>query len=201
MRFQDVTFLDAEAAATRDVSADVTLQMDEDAFRGFYERTSRMLSAYLVRMTGNRPAAEDLMQEAYYRFLRSGAPLVNEAHRRHYLFRIATNLARDRFRSTRTHTIVDVETDTLSAPGDREDTRANRRMDVNKAMSQLQPRERSLLWLAYAQGASHEEISEVVGVGRASVKTLLFRARRRLAALLDRPAPKSMARTEERGDA
>jgi len=132
MRFQDVTFLDAEAAATRDVSADVTLQMDEDAFRGFYERTSRMLAAYLVRMTGNRPAAEDLMQEAYYRFLRSGTPLESEAHRRHYLFRIATNLARDRFRATRTHTIVDVETDTLSAPGDREDTRANRRMDVTK---------------------------------------------------------------------
>jgi RNA polymerase sigma-70 factor (ECF subfamily) len=57
-------------------------------------------------------------------------------------------------------------------------------MDVTRAMAQLPARERSMLWLAYAQGASHEEISEVVGVGRASVKTLLFRARRRLASLL-----------------
>jgi RNA polymerase sigma-70 factor (ECF subfamily) len=160
-----------------------------------------MLAAYLVRMTGDRPAAEDLMQEAYYRFLRAGTPLESEAHRRHYLFRIATNLARDRYRHKLTHTIVDVETDTLSAPGDREDNRANRRMDVTRAMAQLQPRERSMLWLAYAQGASHEEISEVVGVGRASVKTLLFRARRRLASLLDRPAPKTMARADERGEA
>ena len=45
MRFHDVTLIDAEAAAARDVTADVALQMDEDAFRGFYERTSRMLAA------------------------------------------------------------------------------------------------------------------------------------------------------------
>jgi RNA polymerase sigma-70 factor (ECF subfamily) len=187
MRFHDVTLIDAEAAATRDVSADVTLQMDEDAFRGFYDRTSRMLGAYLARMTGDRQAAEDLLQETYYRFLRSGATLDGEAHRRHYLFRIATNLARDRFRQFKTQPAASgVDAELLATPGDREDTRANRRLDVTRAMAKLQPRERSMLWLAYAQGASHEEISEVVGVGRASVKTLLFRARRRLAALLDR---------------
>ena len=44
-----------------------------------------------------------------------------------------------------------------------------------------------MLWLAYAQGASHREIAEVVGVGHASVKPLLFRARRKLAGLLGRP--------------
>jgi RNA polymerase sigma-70 factor (ECF subfamily) len=185
MRFHDVTLIDAEAAAARDVTADVALQMDEDAFRGFYERTSRMLAAYLTRMTGDRQAAEDLLQDSYYRFLRSGANLESEAHRRHYLFRIATNLARDRFRQARLRPATSaVDVDRVPAPGDAEDARANRRMDVTRAMAQLQPRERSMLWLAYAQGASHEEISEVIGVGRASVKTLLFRARRRLAAML-----------------
>ena len=41
-----------------------------------------------------------------------------------------------------------------------------RRLDVTRAMSQLKPRERSLLWLAYAQGASHEEIAETMGLKR-----------------------------------
>jgi RNA polymerase sigma-70 factor (ECF subfamily) len=51
-------------------------------------------------------------------------------------------------------------------------------------MRKLKPRERALLWLAYAQGSSHVEIAEVLGLRTASVKLLLFRARRRMAALL-----------------
>jgi RNA polymerase sigma-70 factor (ECF subfamily) len=51
-------------------------------------------------------------------------------------------------------------------------------------MSRLQPRERAMLWLAYAEGASHREIAAVLGLSTASLKPLLFRARRRLAALL-----------------
>jgi RNA polymerase sigma-70 factor (ECF subfamily) len=54
-------------------------------------------------------------------------------------------------------------------------------------MDQLKPRERSLLWLAYAQGFSHAEIAELLGLKTASLKALLFRARQRLITLLGRP--------------
>jgi RNA polymerase sigma-70 factor (ECF subfamily) len=43
-----------------------------------------------------------------------------------------------------------------------------------------------MLWLAYAEGASHREIAEVLGLRPGSLKPMLFRARRRLAALLGR---------------
>jgi len=43
-----------------------------------------------------------------------------------------------------------------------------------------------MLWLAYAEGASHREIAEVLGLRPASLKPMLFRARRRLATLLGR---------------
>jgi RNA polymerase sigma-70 factor (ECF subfamily) len=56
-------------------------------------------------------------------------------------------------------------------------------------MEQLKPRERSLLWLAYAQGCSHEEIAAALGVKTASMKALLHRARRRLLALLGTRPP------------
>jgi RNA polymerase sigma-70 factor (ECF subfamily) len=48
----------------------------------------------------------------------------------------------------------------------------------------MKPRERAMLWLAYAEGASHEEIAGAIGVQTGSMKALLFRARRKLAALL-----------------
>jgi RNA polymerase sigma-70 factor (ECF subfamily) len=50
----------------------------------------------------------------------------------------------------------------------------------------LKPRERALLWLAYAQGSSHAEIAGMLGLKTGSIKLLLFRARRKLAGLLQR---------------
>jgi len=58
------------------------------------------------------------------------------------------------------------------------------RTDLNRAMQRLEPAQRELLWLAYAQGASHDEIAGVLGLRAVSVRTLLLRARRKLAAIL-----------------
>src|SRR3954454_21914176 len=85
----------------RSAAEDVALQMDEDTFRGFYGRTAAMVWAYLSRATGDPSAADDLLQETFYRFLRAKVQFDSEAHRRHYVFRIATNLVRDRYRRPR----------------------------------------------------------------------------------------------------
>src|ERR1700722_12604335 len=69
--------------------------MDEETFRAFYERSARGVWAYLARITGDRQAADDLLQETFYRFLRTAATHESEAHRRNSLYRIATNVARD----------------------------------------------------------------------------------------------------------
>ena len=83
----------AIAAGERDATS-----MTEDAFRAFYERTAPGVWAYLVRSTGDRAQADDLLQEACYRMLRSRQVYVDESHRRHALYAIATNLLRDTWR-------------------------------------------------------------------------------------------------------
>ena len=159
--------------------------MDEDTFRAFYERTARGVWAYLARVTGDRQLADDLLQEAYYRFLRANATHDTETHRRNSLYRIATNLARDARRKSliRSATVLAGD-DIESAPSLHQSGAAERIADCHRAMSLLQPRERAMLWLAYAEGASHREIAAVLGLSPGSLKPLLFRARRRLAALL-----------------
>ncbi len=67
--------------------------------------------------------------------------------------------------------------------------RAEARVDLHRAMARLRVRDRMLLWLAYAEGASHREIAETVGVKTSSVKLLLYRARHRLAGLLEERTP------------
>jgi len=163
------------------------LQMDEETFRAFYDRTARQVWAYLARITGDRTLADDLLQESYYRFLRAERAFTSDSHRRNYLFRIATNLAHDRHRRGRV--AVNVPLPEENAPGALSDGRdlageTERRTDLARAMATLKPREREMLWLAYAQGSSHEEIAQSLGLRRSSIKILLFRARRRLAAAL-----------------
>ncbi len=168
--------------------AERTFQMTEEAFRVFYDQTARPIWLYLARTTGDDRLADDLLQETYYRFLRTRASFESDDHRRHYLFRIATNLVRDQWRRSRPS---DVDLDEASAVTAAEDVNvgdgALRRMDLTRALDQLKPRERTLLWLAYAQGFSHEEIASQLGLRTASLKALLFRARRRLALLLGNP--------------
>ena len=174
----ETTFSDIEAIAAAE-AADMPLAMDEHAFRAFYERTAPALWAYLSRLSGDRQLADDLLQESYYRLLRSRETFEGEAHRRNYLFRIATNLVNDsrrgRFGAWRSVPLPDV-------PGEPEPV--DDRADVKRALARLKPRDRALLWLAYAQGSSHSEIAGVLGVKTTSIKLLLHRARRRMAAML-----------------
>jgi RNA polymerase sigma-70 factor, ECF subfamily len=167
--------------------AERTFLMTEEAFRAFYELSARPVWAYLARITGDARLADDLLQEAYYRFLRTRADFESDDHRRNYLFRIATNLVRDHRRRSghqeRHLNESGVHHEAMSG-GPQESERAVRRLDLARAMERMKPRERSLLWLAYAQGCSHQEIAERLGVKKASLKALLFRARKRLVGLL-----------------
>ena len=181
--FRDATFNDVTRAdAIHDDSP--TFVIDEDTFRAFYERTARGVWAYLARVTGDRQLADDLLQETYYRFLRAAATHDSEAHRRNSLYRIATNVARDVRRRSLTHPFGAAADDIERVAGRDHAGSAERLADFNRAMSRLKPRERAMLWLAYAEGASHREIAEALGLRTASLKILLFRARRKLADLL-----------------
>jgi RNA polymerase sigma-70 factor (ECF subfamily) len=180
----DATFLDVARLQADADTADVALAMDEDAFRAFYDRTSGALWGYLSRISGDRQIADDLLQESYYRLLKTTTLFESENHRRNYLYRIATNLVRDARRASRPLFDDAIEMADVAAPEGPAD--AESRADVRRALGRLKPRERAMLWLAYANGSSHAEIADVLGVKTGSIKLLLFRARRKLAATLQR---------------
>ena len=163
--------------------------MGDDEFRAFYERTARPLWAYLSRICGDSHKADDFLQEAYYRFYRASKSYESEAHRRNSLFQIATNLVRDAARRGKHYEEVPLADDGAPSAGavpksESPETEVAMRTDVARAIQRLEPAQRELLWLAYAQGSSHEEIAEILGLSAISVRTLLLRARRKLAGIL-----------------
>jgi RNA polymerase sigma-70 factor (ECF subfamily) len=186
----DLSFLlnDATMIESRDRDRALAV-MGEDEFRAFYERTARPLWSYLSRITGSPTQADDLLQEAYYRFYRAGARHENEAHRRNSLFQIATNLVRDAARRSSRYQDVPIEEEESlgkmpKSTAPEPEHQAAIRTDLSRALTQLEPVQREMLWLAYAQGASHEEIADILGLKAVSIRTLLLRARKKLAGIL-----------------
>jgi RNA polymerase sigma-70 factor (ECF subfamily) len=154
----------------------------ETTFAGFYERSARSLWAYLARVSGDPALADDLMQESYVRFLCASHPEDGEVAARRYLFRIATNLLRDHRRKQRTTPIEDIPEERFATADNA--GHADSQMMLGPALAQLRPRDRQLLWLAYAEGYTHHEIADVTGLMSASIRLLLFRARHKAARLL-----------------
>jgi len=177
---RDLTLSSSEQLLTVSQTVEEAFHMDEESFRAFYDRTARPLWSYLARLLGDPTAADDLLQETYYRFLRARLPEMDEAYRKNYLFRIATNLMRDHWRRSRGEQVLVLGVETHERAAEN----FQQRSDLGRAFRCLKPRERQLLWLAYVEGCSHKEIAGVVGLKAASVRLLLFRARQKLAALL-----------------
>ncbi len=157
------------------------MTMDEQEFRLLYERTAKPLWAYLARVSQDRAAADDLLQEAYHRFLRAKRPEMDQQGRKNYLFRIATNLLRDRVRKER----HEIELTEAPSP-DRHSMGVEARTDLERAMELLTERDRQLVWMAYAEGFSHREIAAVLNIKEESVRPLLHRAKTKLVNALAR---------------
>ena len=156
--------------------------MDNEQFAAFYARSARQLWAYLARVSRDPALADDLTQESYVRFLCATVPEEGEVAARRYLFKIATNLLRDHWRKPQSRSIEEVPESFFEARSRAGQTESQ--VMLGPAMAKMRPRDRQLLWLAYAEGYSHREIAEVTGLGSASIRLLLFRARRKMAQLL-----------------
>jgi RNA polymerase sigma-70 factor (ECF subfamily) len=149
-------------------------------FQRLYDAHARPVLAYLLAVTARRDVAEDLLQETFVRLLTRPLPPMDDPGARRYLFRIATNLLRDRWRSG--------EATPYGEPGEASHSEdLDTTIAVRAALARLKPRERELLWLAYVEGMDHAEIAAATGLQRLSVRIAMFRARRKAAELLRPP--------------
>jgi RNA polymerase sigma-70 factor (ECF subfamily) len=155
--------------------------MDEDSFHAFYEQTARNLRAYLSSMLMDHDIVDDTLQESYFRFLKADLPDAMEpAHRKNYLYRIATNLVHDHRRSRKLEPLPEEPTPspTTGTP--------DASHDIGRAFNHLKPRERDLLWMAYVECFDHKEIAGILRIGTTSIRPMLARARAKFGDILRR---------------
>ncbi len=157
---------------------------DDAAFRLFYQRTAPGLRSYIHRSAGSADVADDILQDAYLRFLRVAPARLEPSRQKAYVYKIASRLLVDHWRRVNREQRWDWKT----FVGTRRiaDTRLELGHDMSAIFRTLKPQQRSLLWLAYVEGFEHSEIASMLGLREKSVKVLLFRAKRKMADTLKR---------------
>jgi RNA polymerase sigma-70 factor, ECF subfamily len=190
---------DAPHATELARSLSAEMLMDSDAFAAFYSRSARPLWAYLARVSADPALADDLMQESFVRFLCVSRPELSlaegEVAARRYLFRIATNLLRDHWRRPNAVSIEALREEVFVASTN--SGQSDSQAILGPALAQMRPRDRQILWLAHAEGYSHHEIAQITGLASASIRLLLFRARRKIARILLMQAIPSVDREQD----
>ncbi len=164
---------------------------------------------YVRNIVGDRSAAEDLTQETLLRAHARRASLQDESRLLPWLYRIATNLCRDRFRQQKSRgkpNPAEVDPyDTVEQDDAVADTgpRLDQALDqdemstcVQSYLAELPDSYKAVIFLHDMEGMTNPEIAEMLGVSLPTVKIRIHRAREKLRVALDQACSFS---SDERG--
>ena len=161
---------------------------DEVALTALYEAHRVELFAFLVRMTRDREAAEDLLQETFIRLITEAQAGRLPDRVRPWLYRVAANAAisRGRHGSVWNRLVPRLLDRREPASPEGEALRLERDTELHTALAGLTADARAALLLA-AQGFSGHEIAESIGRSDNATRTLLCRSRVQLRQILEAP--------------
>jgi len=184
---------------TREQEAQIVrrvLEGDVNAFEDLVTEHEKGVYAIAQRMTGNAEDAADMTQETFIKAYNSLSSFRGDSKFSVWLYRIATNVCLDflRSRSRKPTVSLSVEDDdgeeTQMDIADESQSpeqlleRGLTRDAVRRGLKSLSPEYRQILLLREIQGLSYEEIAEALVLEVGTVKSRIFRARKRLCAFL-----------------
>ncbi|MEN3264701.1 sigma-70 family RNA polymerase sigma factor [Pseudonocardia sp.] len=154
---------------------------DEALVRAIYQEHGRALIAYATRLTGDRAAAEDVVQETLIRAWRHPEVLTNgRGSTRGWLLTVARNLVTDRVRA-RAARPQEVSEMPDSPPVERDHAdRVVASVTVLAALEELSDDHRGVLDQIYFQGRSLGEAATALGIPAGTVKSRSYYALRAL---------------------
>jgi RNA polymerase sigma-70 factor (ECF subfamily) len=154
-----------------------------EGFENVYGRYGPPVHGYLARLTGDPWAADELCQETFVRYLRNQQKIhVSNGTLGAWLFRVATNLARDRFRRRRPESLAH-EPAAPAGAGDGAVRSEARDLDahVRREVDRLPLELREVFLLRAHHEMPYARIGDVLDIGERTAKQRFRRAREILA--------------------
>lgn len=160
---------------------------DDAAFSELVERYKDLVYGLLYRMTPDKSAVEDLAQDVFLKIHRGIPYFRGEARLSTWIFRIIRNVCAQEYGR---RPDVALDDNRLGAPRqvgspDRAFAQIETRDRLDKAMARLPEPQRLLVAAHYMQGVQYEALAESLDIPLGTVKTHLYRAKRRLRELLE----------------
>jgi RNA polymerase sigma-70 factor, ECF subfamily len=171
---------------------DMVLAGRAEAFEPLLSPYRGPLLALASRLTGNREEALEVVQETLLRAYRSLGRYDAARPFRNWLFQIAANEARDRYRKkVRERASLDEASGLARTADDPEagQDRRELRAGIVRSMAVLSPREREVFVLRDLEALDIRETSRVLGCSSLSVRVHLSAARRKLREAIRRDFP------------
>jgi RNA polymerase sigma-70 factor (ECF subfamily) len=186
--------------AAREIELVARCQRGErSAFDELYRQYRQQVLRNLHRVLGPGADLEDTAQEVFIEVYRSIARFRGESRLGTWLYRVCANVAYHRIRTRKRKEPRSVELPpTLTAHGPDPERAASDRSDlavVHRILEALAPKKRMVFVLAELEGLEVEEIAQVVGVPRVTVRTRLHYARKEFHALAAGILPISAGRS------
>ncbi|HEY2383271.1 MAG TPA: RNA polymerase sigma factor [Terriglobia bacterium] len=145
-----------------------------------FDRHHRLLFDFFAKLTGSRAAAEDLVQDVFFRILKYRGTFRDESRFKAWMFHIARNARIDYYRKHHTGTLPAEDRDTepqsrFGMPGD--DLEQEQQVFLLEcALLKLAPEKREVLILSRYQDMKYEQIAEMLGCEVSTIKVRVFRA-------------------------
>lgn len=183
---------DYDFSASNEELLELCRRQDQEALRLLFRRHERPVYNLLFRMLSNREDAEEALAEVFVKVWKSAGGFKGDAKFTTWLYKIASNTARDRLRSrqVRKEVFIDdqmIDESALCEPqfiavNDPEKSAiiADEKALLMKSMQELSEEDRMLISLYHFQECDYEEVSQITGIPAANLKVRLFRARQRL---------------------
>lgn len=168
------------------------------AFEVLYRRWARRVMAYAYRSLNDRGEAEDVVQETFLALHRSSPRYKSCERFGAFLFRIAGNAVRSRYRKRIPFPVDDEAEEVRGVPEEPLLERVEDREDLGQALLRLHPEQREVLLLAVVAGLGYREIGVMTGISEDAVAARIYRARKRLREILG-PRTGKGGRTDDVG--
>jgi RNA polymerase sigma-70 factor (ECF subfamily) len=162
--------------------------MSSSDFQKLYDTAFPVLFRIAWRIAGTEDAAEDLCQDAFSRLYEKGIEFPSLDEAKYWLIRVVKNMALNYAkRKQREYKVYEKsfhEDKREIDSGEQALEKKEKRQDVREALHKLPVHLQEVLYLKENTEFNYQEIGRVLGISEGNVKVRIFRARERLAALL-----------------
>ena len=155
---------------------------DLDRMALLFQRYHRPLYGFLYHMTGQKEASEDMVQNVFYRMLRSRHTFTGQGEFRTWMYHLARNVLKDHLKkAARSRSMPEWEA--KIADDDLIEEQLERKQELEMLqhkIERLSPESREVLVLSRYQDLKYSEIAGVLDISVAAVKVRIHRAIRQL---------------------